>query len=117
MRQIGSESFPVLAVSCFAFITATSSAAAEVRIDAKVFIEVQADGKHCAIRKVKVLCADAMTHLREVLKLEPGTEVGVKAHQAAPFKEVKKMLGDVERSGFRHPVAHVQDPKDSKSQP
>jgi biopolymer transport protein ExbD len=91
----------------YAALAATNLPAAEVRLEAKVFIEVQADGKHCVIHKVKVLCADAVTHLRETLKLPLGTEVGVKAHQAAPYKDVKKVLDAVDASGFKHPVAVV----------
>jgi biopolymer transport protein ExbD len=92
---------------------ASSLHAAEIRLEAKVFIEVQADGKHCTIRKIKVLCADAIAHLRDTLKLPPGTEVGVKAHQAAPYKEVKQVLEAVGKSGFAHPVAYITAPKKS----
>ena len=81
--------------------------AAELRLDAQVFIEVQADGKNCRIRKVKVPCADAIAYLRDTLKLPPGTGVGVKADQTAPFKDVKKVLDDVQNSEFLHPVAYL----------
>lgn len=99
-----------------ALLVASSLHAAEIRLEAKVFIEVQADGRHCTIRKVKVLCADATTYLRDTLKLPAGTEVGVKAHQAAPFKEVKKVLEDVQKSGFVHPVAYLTAPGDTRQE-
>ncbi|MEO8315966.1 MAG: hypothetical protein ABI645_14385 [Pseudomonadota bacterium] len=88
--------------------------ATEIRLDAKVFIEIQADGKHCVVRKVKILCANAIAYLRDELKLEAGTEVGVKAGQAAPFSDVKKVLDAIEKSGFRHPVAYLTAPGEAK---
>jgi biopolymer transport protein ExbD len=98
---------------CAIILMASSLPAAQIRLEAKEFIEVQADGKHCAIRKVRILCTDAIAHLQETLKLPAGTAVGVKAHQAAPYKEVKKVLDDVRMSGFVHPVAHVREAGDT----
>jgi hypothetical protein len=95
---------------CALILTASSLHAAEIRLEAKEFIEVQADGKHCTIRRIRILCTDAIAHLRDTLKLPAGSEVGVKAHQAAPFREVKKVLEDVQKSGFVHPVATVTTP-------
>ena len=104
----------VAALLCTAALAASGANAAEIRLEATEFIEVQADGKHCLIRRIRLLCADAITHLRNELKLARGAMVGVKAHQAAPHSSVKQVLADVGNSEFRHPVARVQEPKDNK---
>jgi biopolymer transport protein ExbD len=98
---------------CALILVAASLHAAQIRLEAKIFIEVQADGRHCRIGKERILCADSIAHLRDTLKLPPGTAVGVKAHQAAPFKEVRKVLDDVRNSGFAHPVSYLGAPDDS----
>jgi biopolymer transport protein ExbD len=96
---------------CLGILMTTSLHAAEIRLEAEVFIEIQAGGKICRIRKVDVPCEKAVAYLRETLKLPSGTAVGVKAGQTAPYKEVKKVLDDVHNSEFVHPVARVIDPK------
>jgi hypothetical protein len=99
---------------CLIAFMASNLHAAEIRLEAKVFIEIQAGGKHCVIRKVRVLCADAITHLRDTLKLPAGTEVGVKAGLTAPFKDVKKVLDDVQKSEYVIPVAYLTEPKNDR---
>jgi biopolymer transport protein ExbD len=100
------------AVLCAIVLLTSTLQAAELRVEAKEFIEVQADGRHCAIRKVRILCTEAIAHLQQTLKLPAGSAVGVKAHQAAPYKQVKKVLEDVEASGFVHPVTYASSPGD-----
>lgn len=95
---------------CTMVLMFASAHAAQIRLEASAFIEVQADGKHCAIRKVRLLCTEAIAHLKDILKLPAGAAVGVKAHQAAPYLEVRKMLDAVGESGFSRPVALVEAP-------
>ena len=78
---------------------------------APVFIEVQADGQHCVIRKATVACSEVLTHLRQILKLAPGTWVRFKAARATPFEAVKKILDDVSHSEFATSAAYVENPQ------
>src|SRR6185369_13065930 len=103
-------------VLCVAILATLPVRAAEIRVDARVFIEVQAGGKNCAVQKVKVPCTSAVAYLRDTLKLPPGTEVGVKAGRSAPYQDVKRVLDDVQKSGFVIPVAYLISPKDGKDQ-
>jgi biopolymer transport protein ExbD len=78
---------------------------------ASVFIELQADGQHCVIRKATVPCSEVLTHLRQVLKLAPGTWVRFKAARATPFEAVKRVLDDVSHSEFATSAAYVENPQ------
>jgi biopolymer transport protein ExbD len=71
-----------------------------------VFIEVQADGQHCVIHKATVPCSEVLTHLRQVLKLTPGTWVRFKAGRAVPVEALKKVLDDVSHSEFATSLAY-----------
>lgn len=84
--------------------------AAEVRLEARIFVEVQNDGKHCLIGKADVLCAELLPYLRETLSLRAGTPIGVKAGRAAPYKQVKAVLEQLRNSEFSPPVAVVTEP-------
>src|SRR6185369_8688136 len=109
-----SASFSLLMVAMASVLVRTSAFAMDTQLPTKVYIEVQTDGKHCTIKKVKVLCTEAISHLRDTLKLPLDTEVGVKAAQAAPYKDVKWVLGEVGKSGYLHPVAFLTPPKSRK---
>ena len=101
----------VFTVAVASWLGAPRAGTAEIRLDAKVFIEIQADGKHCVVKKVELLCAEAISYLQNTLKLPLETEVGVKAAQAAPYKDVKWVLDQVGKSGYVHPVAYLTEPK------
>jgi biopolymer transport protein ExbD len=74
-----------------------------------VFIEVQADGQSCIIRKASVPCSEVLTHLRQVLKLAPGTWVRFKAGRTAPIETVKKLLDDISHSEFATSASYLEN--------
>ena len=76
-----------------------------------VFIEVQSDGQHCVVRKVTLTCADVLTHLRQVLKLPPGTWVRFKAGRSVPYDAVKRVIDEVQHSEYATSVAYLTPPK------
>jgi biopolymer transport protein ExbD len=73
-----------------------------------VFIEVGADGQHCVIRKIPVECSEALAHLRNVLKLPPGTWVRFKASRAANYIALKKIMDDVTHSEYMTSIGYVR---------
>ena len=79
-------------------------------------ITIQSDGMHCVVRQTKLLCADVVTHLREVLRLSPGARVRLRAARAAPFESVKKVMDLLDGSEYPLPVAYFLPPESSRNQ-
>jgi hypothetical protein len=75
-----------------------------------VFVEVQADGQHCVVRKSVLPCAEVLARLRQVLKLAPGTWVRFKAGRATPFDALKKVMDDISHSEYTTSLAYVRPP-------
>jgi biopolymer transport protein ExbD len=76
-----------------------------------LFIEVLADGRHCRVRDARVLCTEVLSHLRNVLKLAPGSVVRFRAGRAAPHEAVKSVMDELTRSEYRTPAAIPGPPK------
>jgi biopolymer transport protein ExbD len=85
-----------------------NAAAADAVRDIKVTLK--ADGEHCVVLDITIPCIDLATHLRDTLKLPRETVVQLRAGRSASYQSVRKVLDIIEKSGFRHPVASVQEP-------
>lgn len=90
---------------------ATQGQAESAASSPSVYIEVQADGQHCVVRKVSMPCPEVLEHLRQVLKLAPGTWVGFRAGRSAPFEAIKKVMDDVSHSEYTTSAAYVPPPR------
>jgi biopolymer transport protein ExbD len=101
-----------LAASCWAITAHAQVRDGTVAAEPSVFIEVQADGQHCVVRKVAVLCSDVLTHLREVLRLPPGTWIRFKAGRVTPYEAIRKLMDDVQHSEYVTSAAYLPTPKD-----
>jgi biopolymer transport protein ExbD len=103
--------FGTLALAASHFgLAAYGQASSSPATDApSVFIEVQADGQSCVIRKASVPCSEVLTHLRQVLKLAPGTWVRFKAGRTAPIQTVKKLLDDISHSEFATSASYLEN--------
>jgi biopolymer transport protein ExbD len=80
----------------------------------RIMVTLQSDGKHCAVRKVIIPCADLAIHLRDTLKLPTSTMINLRAGRIAHYEAVREVLTIIEKSGYRYPVALVTGPKSAK---
>jgi biopolymer transport protein ExbD len=96
----------VLAAACaWASVGISQSQATQGQDAEPLFVEVQADGQHCKVRSARVLCTDVLPHLRNVLKLPPGSIIRFRAGRSAPYAAVKSVMDELTKSEFRTPVA------------
>jgi hypothetical protein len=56
-------------------------------------------------------CENALRHLRDVLKLPPGSEVRFRAGRSVPYTVIKRTMDDVQHSEYVTAVAFVLPPK------
>jgi biopolymer transport protein ExbD len=71
----------------------------------EVWVTVQSDGTHCVVQEAKILCENVIVHLRDVLKLPPGSRVRLRAGRAVPHAPVKKVMDMLSNSEYPLPVA------------
>jgi biopolymer transport protein ExbD len=88
-----------------------SASLAEVPASQEVSITIQADGAHCDVQKVKILCTDVVAYLRDVLKLPARSRVRLRAGRAVPHEPVKKVIDMLSKSDYPLPVAYLTEPK------
>jgi biopolymer transport protein ExbD len=82
-----------------------------------IAVTLQADGEHCVVRKVRFLCADLPSHLRDNLKLPKDTMVRLRAGRTASFESIRRVLTIIEKSGYRYPGARPRQPGPLQEQP
>ncbi len=63
------------------------------------------------VEKARILCADAITHLREVLNLPPGSRVRLRAGRAVSYKSVRAVMDMLDKSEYPLPVAYLTKQK------
>ncbi len=77
-------------------------------------ITLKADGEHCVVRGLTIVCSDMAAYLRDTLKLPRETTIYLQAISAASYRvRARNVLDIIEKSGFNHPVAYLTDPKSS----
>jgi biopolymer transport protein ExbD len=72
----------------------------------ETFITV-ADGPYCVINKAKLLCADVLKHLREVLKLPPGSQVRLGVEKDSTYESTAKVLELIKKSEYKTPMGYI----------
>ena len=72
-----------------------------------IYIEFQADGQSCVVRGTTIRCADVLSHLRNVLKIPAGAQVGFNISQSAPFEPVWSVIEEVRQSEYKTPVGYL----------
>jgi biopolymer transport protein ExbD len=80
-----------------------------------VYLEIQADGKTCMVRGAAVDCGKVLLHLRQVLKLAPGSEVRFRADRAAPYGAVKGVMDSAQKSEYTTAVAYLTPPNSERA--
>jgi biopolymer transport protein ExbD len=110
MRQAGIIIFLVAALVMAPTLMRgpSSSAAPDVRIT------LRADGEHCVVREVTVLCSALPAYLRDTLRLPRKTTIHLQAARAASYQSVRAVLDLIEKSGFNHPVGYLTEPKSAE---
>ena len=61
-----------------------------------------ADGQYCVVEETRILCADVLKHLRDVLKLPAGSRVRVRAEKTAPYESAAKVVEQLQKSEYTH---------------
>jgi biopolymer transport protein ExbD len=77
-------------------------------------VTLRADGEHCVVRAVTILCSDLAAHLRDTLKLPQETTIHLRAERAASYRSGRTVLDVIQKSGFKHPVAYLTEPSEDK---
>jgi biopolymer transport protein ExbD len=77
------------------------------RGDNPPLIEIRADGRHCVILRSEIECSDVVTHLRNVVKLAPGSAVRLKADKTASYNTVAAVLSAVQKSEYTTQIGYV----------
>jgi biopolymer transport protein ExbD len=113
MRQPGIIIFLVAALvmapTLMRGASSSETAAPDVRITLK------ADGEHCVVREVTILCSALPAYLRDTLRLPRKTTIHLLAARAASYQSVRAVLDLIEKSsGFNHPVGYLTEPKSAE---
>ena len=87
----------------------------DVRHTKPEYIEIKADGKSCVVRGAAIDCANVLLHLRQVVKLAPGSEVRFNADRGAPYGAVKGVMDAVQKSEYTTAVAYLTAPKSERA--
>jgi hypothetical protein len=107
----------VLTLSCLALCALVSTVHGQTTdsvFPKPEYIVFQPDGRTCKIRDVAVDCDSALRHLRDVLKLPPGSEVRFKAGRSVPYPVIKRTMDEVQHSEYVTAVAFVLPPKSER---
>ena len=83
----------------------------DVRRPAPVYIEIKADGKTCVVRGAAIDCGKVLLHLRQVVKLAPGSEVRFNADRETPFGSIKSVMDEVQKSEYATAVGYLTAPR------
>jgi biopolymer transport protein ExbD len=109
------DSFAVLSlVGLLAAASIGRAQGSDVRDSNPLFVEIQADGRTCKVGNVTIKCAHVLTHLRQVLKLPPGSWIRFKAARSAPYRDIKDVMDAVQKSEYTTSVAYLTEPKSEK---
>jgi biopolymer transport protein ExbD len=104
MRHLVRSRLPQLAVAFLLSIHATPDFATEPTREAYITI---ADGPNCAIEETKLLCADVLRHLRDVLKLPAGSRVRFRVEENATYESTMKVVELLQKSEYKVPVGYI----------
>ncbi|MEJ1966463.1 MAG: biopolymer transporter ExbD [Gammaproteobacteria bacterium] len=83
---------------------ASEAAARDIRIT------LMADGEHCLVSEVTILCSELSAYLRDTLKLPQETTIHLQAARAASYQSVRTVLDIIEKSGFSHAIGYLAEP-------
>jgi biopolymer transport protein ExbD len=112
MRHLFSAKFLPLAIISFTLVGAASALRAESPQEAVITI---ADGKYCLVEEARILCADVLKHLRDVLKLPAGSLVRVRAGKTSTYESTAKVFELLQKSEYKHKLGFINfshSPKD-----
>ena len=66
-----------------------------------------AEGKNCVVEATRILCADLLKYLREVLKLPAGSLVLVRAEKTSTYESTAKVFELLQKSEYKTPIGYV----------
>ena len=108
MRHASITRFLIAALVIAPALVASETAAPDVRIT------LTADGEHCVVREVTILCSELPAYLRHTLKLPQKTTIHLQGTSAASYQSVRAVLDLIEKSGFNYPVGYLTEPKSAE---
>jgi biopolymer transport protein ExbD len=104
MRHLVRARLSQFAVAFLLSIHATPDCATEPTREVYITIE---DGPNCVIEQTKLLCADVLKHLRDVLKLPAGSRVRFRVEEYSTYESTMKVVELLQKSEYKVPVGYI----------
>lgn len=111
MRHLDVPKLVPLAIAVLALTGMTLSWAEPPK---EVLITVS-EGKNCVVNAIKILCADVLKHLHDVVKLPAGSRVRVRAEKTSTYESTAKVFELLQKSEYTFKMGYVnvaEEPKE-----
>ncbi len=104
MRHLRGSAFSTLSIVYLAMASAAPPSPAGPPQEALITV---ADGNNCIVEGARLLCADALKHLRDVLKLPAGSLVRVRVEKVSTYESTAKVFELLQKSEYKTRMGYI----------